>query len=522
MSKARVFVIGLDALDADLVAEWAEAGHLPTFRKLRQGTLTGGIENPLLLESGSCWQAFETGMSPAKTGLYDSNRYFNSQTYREDAYTYDDRLAPALWEQLSRAGKSCAVIDAPYMMPARVLNGIQIVDRSPHVPAGSGNMMRFSTQPPELRDEITELFGADPGGSMPSGYLLSDPVKGAKKFVEICRARTQNKTEVILHCLKKKKWDFFFGAMGEAHGIGHYLWNIHDPTHPDHRPDVLEQVGDPILQVYQEIDRAVGRILDAVDDDMLAIVYLSHGMGPNYNGTFLLDRLLARIEGRRQVPDQVGSVIRLARAAWRRTPPRLRQKLRPVRRNLYNDGFLANRQERKFFEVVGNDRAGGVRINLKGREAHGMVEPGQEYDDLCEMITRELLAVRKVPSGEPLAVRVLKTHEHYSGRELDHLPDLLVEWNREGPIVDVESPTLGHLSRKGLSGARPGDHRPGGRFFAIGPGIEPRQLNERVQPMDFAPTIASILGVELEDADGVPIPAIEEPLRRPAETLLSA
>ena len=507
----RLVVIGLDALDPHLVAEWAEAGYLPTLQKLRRGSLMGGVENPFLLESGGCWQAFETGMSPAKTGLYDSSRYFNAQTYREDAYLPEDRPMLALWEQLSRAGKTCAVIDAPYMLPARILNGIQIVDRSPHIPAGSGSVMRFSTQPPELKDEILELFGPDPGDSMPSGFLLVDPVKSAQAFVDICRARTQNKTDLMLHCLKKQKWDFFFGVIGEAHGSGHHLWSIHDPAHPNHRPEILEKIGDPMLHIYQEIDRAVQRLLDAADEDAVTIVYLSHGMGPNYNGTFLLDRLLARIEGR-QVPDKAGQGVQLARAAWRRIPPKLRRKLRPVRRAFYNDGFLLNRQERKFFEVIGSDRVGGVRINLKGREAHGMVEPGREYDELCETITKELLEVRKVPSGVPLAARVIKTHDYYEGRALDRLPDLLVEWNREGPIIEVESPTLGRLSRKGLSGARSGDHHPNGQFFAVGPGIQPRQLNGMVHAMDFAPTIAAILGVELEEVDGVPIPAMTEPV----------
>jgi hypothetical protein len=51
---SRVLFIGVDAADCDLVAAWAEAGHLPTFRRLREiGAriaieASGGVIGPVL------------------------------------------------------------------------------------------------------------------------------------------------------------------------------------------------------------------------------------------------------------------------------------------------------------------------------------------------------------------------------------------------------------------------------------------------------------------------------------------
>ena len=36
--------------------------------------------------------------------------------------------------------------------------------------------------------------------------------------------------------------------------------------------------------------------------------------------------------------------------------------------------------------LIDNANEGYIRINLKGREPQGIVEPGKEYEDLCEEI----------------------------------------------------------------------------------------------------------------------------------------
>jgi arylsulfatase A-like enzyme len=49
---------------------------------------------------------------------------------------------------------------------------------------------------------------------------------------------------------------------------------------------------------------------------------------------------------------------------------------------------------------------------------------------------------------------------------------------------------------------RTGDHRIGGLFVADGPGIRPGALDRVVSTMDFAPTLAAMLGVPPSPGDG--------------------
>jgi hypothetical protein len=43
---ARVLFVGFDALDSELVREWAAAGVLPTFRSLFENSAFGATKNP--------------------------------------------------------------------------------------------------------------------------------------------------------------------------------------------------------------------------------------------------------------------------------------------------------------------------------------------------------------------------------------------------------------------------------------------------------------------------------------------
>ena len=123
-------------------------------------------------------------------------------------------------------------------------------------------------------------------------------------------------------------------------------------------------------------------------------------------------------------------------------------------------------------------------------------------------------AVKNAETGEPLAKEIILAREHYTGENLDYLPDILVTWNRSAPINAAQSPKIGTVGTTGLlTGARTGDHRPVGRFFAIAADWPHHRLNENVKVEDFASTMAHLLSVKIEDTDGHPISALLNVLR---------
>ena len=69
----------------------------------------------------------------------------------------------------------------------------------------------------------------------------------------------------------------------------------------------------------------------------------------------------------------------MARNLWRSAPGPIRKLLIPLKRGVRGvrpEAHPAGESHRKFFEMHLNGATGGFRINLKGREANGIVEPG--------------------------------------------------------------------------------------------------------------------------------------------------
>ena len=73
----------------------------------------------------------------------------------------------------------------------------------------------------------------------------------------------------------------------------------------------------------------------------------------------------------------------------------------------------------------------------------------------------------------------------------------------------LASPRIGTL--EGINRyCRTGDHRRGELSVAVGPGLDPGPMAAVVSIMDFAPTVARVLGVELPAASGRPISRLLE------------
>lgn len=514
MARTKLLVIGLDSGDPDLIKQWADDGHLPAFKRLIDEAAYGRVVNPVGLEAGSCWPTFYYGLSPARHGQYDGTRFFDARHYYDGKYTADMLHPRPIWKVLSDAGKHVAVIDAPYRYMSERINGIDVHDWGAHGPTGKSSFAQFKTNPPELAKEIEARFGLDPLRGAMCDRINPRSVGEHRKFRDDMIDRAKRKGLMSGYFIATEDWDFFLSVFGEPHCIGHHGWYIHETSHPDHDAAVARELGDPMLDVYKAVDQAVGGILDTAGPNTTTVVYCSHGIGSQFTGSKLLDKILARLDGF-EPPEVSGPLTRAMRNAWRSLPPGLRIGMKPAQKKLYkklyHDNFQGNRAGRRFFEVIANNRTGGVRINLVGREPQGKVTPGAEYDAICDELEEKLMRIINADTGLPLVKEIHRTADIYEGDRLDRLPDLLVTWNRVGGDRDlacISSPDIGEMRNEILS-MRTGDHRPEGLFFAQGPAISARGDIGTVNAVDFAPTFAAFLGVEMTETDGTTIPIFQ-------------
>lgn len=491
--RPRVLCLALDAMDADLVRQWAEAGFLPTFRALFERSTFGRTRNPPGLFVGAVWPSFFTAVSPTRHGRYADEQLIQG-TYSVRRFFSADLKRRPFWDALSEDGRRVAVVDVPKAPLTAGLNGVQVADWGTHDPEADD---AFRTWPPSLAVQVAARYGTDPVGDC---NHIGRTAAGIDTFRRSLETRIQRKTILCQELLEQEDWDLLLAVFAESHCAGHQLWALHDSSYPSHDAELAGAVGDPLRDVYVALDGAIGALLCSAGRDVTVLVFTSHGMGPHYEATFMLEEILERLD--RQPGAARRRIWRWAGRYWHALWRRIKFGAHPRRPLVVGP--------RRCFAVPNNDVCGGIRVNLAGREPRGRVRPGPECDALFAELRRELLQLVNADTGAPVVRDVIRMADAYPGERVDEMPDFYVQWNREAPISRVSSPAIGTV-RKRSSGVRSGDHRAEGFFWAMGSGIDAGRDIGPVSVMDFAPTLAALLGSSLGDVDGKLIPALLRP-----------
>jgi predicted AlkP superfamily phosphohydrolase/phosphomutase len=484
--SARVVLVGLDAADPSLMCDLALDGRLPNIAALLREAPGMRIANPDGVYVGAVWPTLFTGASPGRHGRTWPGR-LQPGTYQVRPFRPSDLGAEPFWAPLARAGRRIAVLDVPHTEADPRLGITQVGEWGGHDPA-----VGFHASPSSLADDLVARFGRHPVAADCDLYgaegRLEELVRGLRTGVE-------RKAELTRFLLEQADWDLFFVVFGESHCVGHQCWHVHDRDHPRHDPALLGSMGDPLVDIYERLDAALGHVLAGAGHDSEIFVLLSHGMGPHYDGTFLLVDLLRRLERtwNRQPSTWAIGRDRFAHA-WNRIARRAR--LRP-RRTWLLDG------SRAFVRAPNAGLCGAIRVNVLGREPAGLVAPGQEYEDLCSALEAELLTLVNVETGKSAVQRVLRPAELFDGPEVARMPDLLVEWRQDSPIRSLASPTVGQVDGE-FQGHRTGDHRRDGLLLRRGPSVTPL-AEDAVDARDLAPTISALLDVPHLHLEGRPL-----------------
>jgi predicted AlkP superfamily phosphohydrolase/phosphomutase len=159
----------------------------------------------------------------------------------------------------------------------------------------------------------------------------------------------------------------------------------------------------------------------------------------------------------------VPSALRRAVAA---TKARIPDALKAPLRALTTSSNIDWRRTRVF--QLPTDRSTYLRVNLRGREPQGCVQPGAEYEALLDHLETELRALRNGATGEPAVVEIFRMRKLFPGGRAEDLPDLAVQWVGDSPIDSLQSPSVGTLSYA-VRELRSGNHRPEGFLLARGP-----------------------------------------------------
>ncbi|MDE0126565.1 MAG: alkaline phosphatase family protein [Bryobacterales bacterium] len=250
------------------------------------------------------------------------------------------------------------------------------------------------SHPPEVGGEIASQIGPFWTKGLPSDTRALDyRILDDEAYVKQAELILEDRLRLFEHEWDRFSDGLFFFYVSSTDQDTHMLWRNMDKTHPMHDASDVRFSG-YIHHLYEEMDRLVGRVLPAADDDTLLLICSDHGFAP-FGRQFHLNSWLRR-EGYLAVKDEAASkeVANVEDIDWPKTAA-------------YGIGF------------------NGLYMNRVGREGQGTLGDG-EAERVSARIATELEAIRDSDTGERPVHRVYRRSELYQGEFSSDMPELLV------------------------------------------------------------------------------------------------
>ena len=306
-------------------------------------------------------------------------------------------------------------------------------------------------------------------------------------FLHQCLEADAEREKMFFDALEKVRHGLCVCVFDGTDRIQHMFWRYIDPQHPAHAGQAENQRRDAIADLYARMDILVGRTMSACrGDDTLLMVISDHGFNSFRRGVDL-NVWLEQNGYLALKPDGRGKKY-LAGVDWSRT-------------KAYCLGLA------------------GIWLNVRGREAHGVVDP-KEADALRDEICEKLAQMKDSAHGVSAVSRAFNSHKIYKGPYAAQAPDIIVGYNKDYRVsweAAIGQPTdaVFHDNTKAWSG----DH-------CIDPNLIPGVLfcnrkidsdseNEMPRLMDLGPTVLDLFGVDVPaNMDGRPLTVATPQSRR--------
>jgi predicted AlkP superfamily phosphohydrolase/phosphomutase len=296
-------------------------------------------------------------------------------------------------------------------------------------------------------------------------WALNEGVLSEQAFLDLTYSNHMEWEAMVFNAIKNTKKGLVCCVFETTDSIQHMFLRYLDKGHPGVRAGQNKLGPQVIEDLYIRMDDLVGRVRAKLDAKSVLIVMSDHGFKSFHRGVNI--------------------------NSW-----------------LWKNGYLALKDGKtssgEWFKDVDWDRTkayglglGGIYLNIKGREAKGIVGPGAEAEALKAELVRKFSGLKDDAKSAVAINRLYDTAAIYSGPYKGNAPDLIVGY-AEGYRVSWDSVT-GKVDATVFEDnvkAWGGDH-------CIDPEVVPGVLfmNIRLKEkdpsiMDVAPTVLELFGVK--------------------------
>ena len=402
-----------------------------------------------------------------------------AQTVPEGAWSdwFDFKFQAGMFVNLR--GISRFYVQETYPEVRLYLEPISIDPRNPAIPISS---------PPEFSADLAKRIGLFKTlGWYSETWGLNEEKIDEKIFLEDLFRNMDAVEAALMDQLTRQKAALTVAIFLSTDHASHTFFRFLDPEHPRYDAALVPQFGDAILRTYERMDSVVGKVLDFLGDRGTLIVVSDHGFH-TWRREFNTNTWLAR-NGfmSMKTTDSDGTVKRM------------------------DDMFSGG----SFFPNVDWSRTkayslglGGIFINVKGREGHGAVQPGKEYEDVRNEIMARIREFRDPDTGAPVIQGAYRREDIFKGPQLGEAPDVQLSfydgyrtsWQTALGAVP-ESIVVANLKKWS------GDHCASDKSDTQGILLSNRRVEgSNHSLLDIAPTVIGLLGLPVPpEIDGKPI-----------------
>jgi len=282
----RLVLLGLDALDWQLVDELVARGVMPNLGRLMRRGVHAVLDVPPPLISPVVWTTIGTGVPPERHGVLD---FLEPDPAGGPPHPVSSasRRVPAIWEMAAAAGRSTAVIGWWASFPAQApAGGAVYSDRLTEQLLGLSARMPALADPPQaeaaarqLAVKATDVTAAMLAPLVPVSQAeldavvgrndaWDDPVGGLAKLM----AASVTVARLTAHELGRGT-DVVLAYLEGTDTVGHLFGPYRPPILPGFDPAIGRRFGGVVDTYYAWVDRWIGEVVAQLGDgDTLAIV----------------------------------------------------------------------------------------------------------------------------------------------------------------------------------------------------------------------------------------------------------
>ena len=482
-----LIILAFDAADARLIEQWANEGHLKAIKGLVERGVQSRLTGHDLISENGIWISLFSGLSRAQHGYYYW-RPLKPGTYDLELSNQRVDSAVPFWRHLHHTGTRVAIVDVPETHCTSGVSGVQIANWAPHNARFAGYSI-----PASLFADLRSQFGSPLGVEERVGSTLEEDVQIYKGLLK----QIEQKAAFCHHLLSRERFDLIVIGFHESHIAGHQFWKYSDQSSaPVNSGGRLTHA---TRDVYQAIDRVFDDLLKRLPQDSTAVVVSNMGLQEDYPNLELTQAFCRQL-GYHRMQQKVKSWPAISHLARRMIPQTWQRTISCM----LPDAFHGRMLSREWFG--GTDWSsttvfpipayflGFLRVNLRGREPQGIVEPGQDYLQLLERVEADLKRLIDPESGKPAIRYIARTVDYFNIEPHKSLPDIFFDWAPTPyPKRRIDHPQT-VLEQKDLFFTRDTRHDLCGFFAAAGPAITGGRRIPNLSVLDVAPTCLCLMG----------------------------